>query len=511
MRRSLLVAVLVIFAVLSGCGGGDSGGPPIHPPTNNDPAPDSLSGTVTFKGTPLPNATVVAFLTNANTVYQTATTDANGNYTLTGMKSTGNVPGEYQFWVTKNGYGFYPSVGSGGKVMRWDYTGQFYGNGVTDTAIYFTVIDYQALPDGSLTSANFAAYDGSAPLVSLGSTGQQISYAAGDDGAQRNGLAWTASGRFTDNSDGTITDSLTGLVWLKNAGCFDPINWFGAVADANGLASGQCGLTDASSAGQWRLPNLNELESLIDVSASNPALPANHPFANVASGIYWTSTSYFGGQTGSPNAWAIRMSDGRYINDSSANAKTTASNAVWAVKGKGIGGSLKLQATGAYVPFATNDDGSSLMGVPLTFPRWVDNGNGTVTDTMTGLVWLKQANCFNSTWSVALAAVNLLASGQCGLTDGSAAGSWRMPNRNEMQSLSDRAQNNHAAFYSHTYLSSSNLLYQAAIFNNFLELQYYWTSTSDAANPGAAWTVYSCDFGVYDTPKSNAGYTLAVR
>jgi hypothetical protein len=41
--------------------------------------------------------------------------------------------------------------------------------------------------------------------------------------------------------------------------------------------------------------------------------------------------------------------------------------------------------------------------------------------------------------------------------------------------------------------------------------QYFWTSTTDAADTGEAWTVFSCDFGVYDTPKSNVGYTLAVR
>jgi hypothetical protein len=41
--------------------------------------------------------------------------------------------------------------------------------------------------------------------------------------------------------------------------------------------------------------------------------------------------------------------------------------------------------------------------------------------------------------------------------------------------------------------------------------QYYWTSTTCAADPTKAWTAYSCDFGVYDLPKSNLGYTLAVR
>ena len=37
------------------------------------------------------------------------------------------------------------------------------------------------------------------------------------------------------------------------------------------------------------------------------------------------------------------------------------------------------------------------------------------------------------------------------------------------------------------------------------------TSTTDASDPTEAWTVFSCDYGVYDTPKTAAGYTLAVR
>jgi hypothetical protein len=119
------------------------------------------------------------------------------------------------------------------------------------------------------------------------------------------------------------------------------------------------------------------------------------------------------------------------------------------------GGVVKLAATGYYDEpgqVVAGDDGSVQAGVPLTYPRFVDNGNGTVTDTVTGLVWLKQANCLRANWAEAVAAVQSLASGQCGLTDGSAAGAWRMPNRNEMQSLEDRMENNHADFLNATYV-----------------------------------------------------------
>jgi hypothetical protein len=464
-------------------------------------------GTVQFKGTPLAGATVTLWLTNTNTIVQTATTGADGSYSFSSIQAEGNVAAVYQLWASKPGFGFYPSVGSGASVIRFDHTGNYHGNGVTDTAIYLTVIQFTAAPNVNLTDADFTAYDGSVPFVSLPRTGQVARYAGGDDGSLLKGTSWP-DGRFTDNSDGTVSDHLTGLIWLRNAGCFSPALFATALVDVNQVASGACGLADGSKPGGWRLPNLNELESMIDVSQSNPALPAGSPFTNVSNGIYWSSTSYFGGETGSPTAWIIRLNDGRYVNDSVSNIKATSNNAVWAVKGTG-GGTIKLQSTGQSITYASGDDGSVQAGVPPTYPRWVDNSNGTITDTVTGLIWLKKADCIHADWEDALAAVNSLASGQCELTYGSAAGSWRMPNRNELQSLSDRMETNHAAFFNATYLNWDGTLYRAPIFTDFVEGQYYWTSTTEAANTNEAWTVFSCDYGIYDTPKSNTGYALA--
>ena len=144
------------------------------------------------------------------------TADASGNYTFSSLQAGGNVPTEYQFWATKAGYGFYPSVGSGAKVMRAGMNGQFAGLNTGNVPIDFIVIDWVPQPYSTLSGANFAAYDGSNPLVNVAATGQSFSYASGDDGAQRKGVAWPAS-RFTDNTDGTVTDHLTGLIWLQNA------------------------------------------------------------------------------------------------------------------------------------------------------------------------------------------------------------------------------------------------------------------------------------------------------
>jgi len=525
--RFLLTFLSIAF--FAACGNGGSGGntdPGVPPPTN------SVSGNVLFNGNPLAGVDITAFNTNSDpsTVFAVTTTDANGNYSFSGLQTPcNNCVINYQFVASKTGYSFNPFmsikpsgnrtgylwnpapqnwyVNTGAAITRAGYNGNF-TNPNGGAGIMFNVINFNSLVNNSVTGADFNAYNSSTPLVSLASTGQQTSYVIGDDASKGKGVAWPVP-RYVDNSDGTITDNLTGLVWLKKADCFAPTTWAGALADIYQLANGQCNLSDGSTAGQWRLPNIIELESIVDVSAINPAVTAGF-FTNV-SGMYWSSTVYYGGQDGTTEAWVIRFSDGRYVNDNVDNVMATSNNAVWAVKGVG-GGTVKLQATGAYVPFGSGDDGTVESGVPLPSPRFIDNANGTVTDTLTGLIWLKKADCINDTWTGALNTINLLASGQCGLTDGSTAGSWRMPNRHEMQSLADRGQNNQALYFDETFVSGTvGVNSQPAIFTNFTELQFYWTSTTDAANTTKAWTVYSCDFGVYDILKTNTGYTLAVR
>lgn len=86
-----------------------------------------------------------------------------------------------------------------------------------------------------------------------------------------------------------------------------------------------------------------------------------------------------------------------------------------------------------------------------------------------------------------------------------------MPNRTEMQSLADRNENNEADLFDTGFLNPDQSVFQEAVFGSFMAAQYYWTSTTDAADTAQAWSVYSCDFGVYATIKSAVDYTLAVR
>jgi hypothetical protein len=146
-------------------------------------------------------------------------------------------------------------------------------------------------------------------------TGQTVSYAAGDDGEIQAGVT-PPTPRFKNNGDGTVTDKLTGLMWLKQDDCLGPVSWAQALMAASTLVSGRCGLSDRSKAGDWRLPNVRELLSLVDFGFSSPALSntdgtAQWSEGDVFSGSpsrgYWTSTT----RDASPgSAWLVEMGEG---------------------------------------------------------------------------------------------------------------------------------------------------------------------------------------------------------
>ncbi len=155
-------------------------------------------------------------------------------------------------------------------------------------------------------------------------TGQTTSYASGDDGDLEKGVAWP-NPRFTDNSDGTVTDNLTGLIWLKNANAFGFRGWATALTDCATLNSGEAGLSDGSVEGDWRLPNIRELQSLIDYGRYNPALPSGHPFTGVQSGYYWSSSTV---AVNTVFAWSVAL-DGGYV----SNGYKPSTDYVWPVRG----------------------------------------------------------------------------------------------------------------------------------------------------------------------------------
>ncbi len=178
-----------------------------------------------------------------------------------------------------------------------------------------------AIPaDQILTGTTIFGVDGTASAGGgLSATGQTSCWDAvgssvpctgtGQDGDTLKGTALS----YTDNGNGTVTDNVTGLMWVKDPSAigtpFDAgMTWQNALTNCNALSYG--GHDD------WRLPNIKELESLVNFENISPAINTT-VFPNTQSGYYWSSTSYQpdGKHSG---AWYVDFYNG-YMN---SDAKT---------------------------------------------------------------------------------------------------------------------------------------------------------------------------------------------
>lgn len=155
--------------------------------------------------------------------------------------------------------------------------------------------------------------------------------------------------------------------------------------------------------------------------------------------------------------------------------------------------------------FVDGEDGNVNIGLPIPTPRFTDNNNGTVTDNLTGLVWLKNASAF-LTWTEALTYCNTLAHGTAGLTDGSAPGDWRLPNRFELESLINLA-------YEQPCISNAVGNAKWTANNPFSNVQstWYWSGTTCAHDTTRAWGL-GLDYGFVNYgEKTYENYVWPVR
>lgn len=297
--------------------------------------------------------------------------------------------------------------------------------------------------------------------VSCGGTGQ--------DGDLRSGAVWPDP-RFVDEGDGSVRDQMTGLIWLRDADRFGEVAWTEALEHAGNLESGGGGLEDGSQRGDWRLPNIKELLSLVDYGSAAPALPKGHPFHNVRNAIYWTSTTL---ASAPALAWMVTSAIAPAVFDLKGNASR-----MWPVRGVGrvpqTGQGQCWDATGRPIDGkGSGQDGDLRAGLEPPDPRFVDNRDGTVTDLLTGLVWLRNANSFGwRRWGKALEECNELRDGRHGLSDGSQPGDWRLPNVREVESLVD-------------YGRVGPSLPEGHLFDDVAPTSY-WTSTTVASAPTQA-------------------------
>ena len=160
-----------------------------------------------------------------------------------------------------------------------------------------------------------------AGAVNLPKTGQETCYdengnviecsGTGQDGDIQAGVEWPEP-RFVDNGDGTVTDKLTGLMWLKDASCIGKKMWRDAldgVADFNTNPSNYSCTDYTANYTDWVLPNIIELESLVNAEESNTAVWLNtQGFNNVIWSFYWSASNY--GEIYTNYSWYVDMGTG---------------------------------------------------------------------------------------------------------------------------------------------------------------------------------------------------------
>lgn len=265
--------------------------------------------------------------------------------------------------------------------------------------------------------------------------------------------------RFTDNGDGTVTDNETGLIWLRDVGCLPVSDWSQAQQACAALKSGDCGLSDGSQPGDWRMPSIGELIGLLDYrflpALSNTAGSApwrqGDPFENVSlDDLYWSATA--AAQAPTALAWGGAFNNGNIYNDFQSSPYHP-----WPVRGP----------VAAPVP-----------------QRFTINGDGTVTDNQTRLVWLQNANAFGLLrWSDAIKSVGSLASGQHGLEDESKPGDWRLPTMKELLNLLDFRYAGPVVSNTAGTLPAT----QGDPFDNIVISNLYWSATTYTQHDDIAW------------------------
>ncbi len=271
-----------------------------------------------------------------------------------------------------------------------------------------------------------------------------------------------------------IRDNVTGLIWenkTSDGSIHDSsktFTWCDTNPATNGGVQGICGagsgdaatdteayikaLNDAQfgSFSDWRMPTVKELQSIVDYGRENQAIYTTF-FPGTVSSHYWSSTTY---ARYTYYAWFVPFGDG-YANgyDKSYDVPVRAVRA-------GQTGSLD---------------------------HLVINGDGTVTDKATGLMW-QQETGYGRNWQAALEYAETLS--MAGYDD------WRMPTVKELESIVDYGRENQAI--------------DTTFFPGTVSF-YYWSSTTHAGYPSHAWLVDFYSGFVTNYNESNNNYVRAVR
>ena len=245
---------------------------------------------------------------------------------------------------------------------------------------------------------------------------------------------------LTDNGDGTITDHVTGLTWQQDPSS-NTFTWQEAMD--------YCEVLEFAGYDDWRAPTAKELFSISNFNSGWPYL--NTDFFSLASGHvtkdeqYWSSNHYVGVtvEGGTDAAFGV--------NHVTGHIKAYPANATGPIGGK-------------YV--------RAVRGNTIGENEYIDNGDETITDSSTGLMWMKNDNGEGINWKVALTYAET--SEFAGYDD------WRLPNVKELQSIVDYGYSPSATNPDEVGPAIDPIFNCTPIINEAGDddYAYYWTSTS---------------------------------
>ena len=277
---------------------------------------------------------------------------------------------------------------------------------------------------------------------------------------------------YTDNGDGTITDNVTGLMWQRSPDtdgdgdidADDKLSYGEAVAGASTLGLG--GYND------WRLPTIKELYSLIDFSGIDPS---GYEGTDTSGLLPFIDTAYFDFAYGDTTA-GERIIDAQYA--STTKYVSTTMNGNETMFGVNFAdGRIKGYPTEHKSFFVLYVRGNTGYGQN----DFTDNGDGTISDNATGLMWAQNDSGIGLNWEEALAWVEAQnVANYLGFSD------WRLTDAKELQSIVDYSRSPDT-----TDSAAIDPLFNAtSITNEAGQTDYpcYWSNTTHAnmsAAPGA--------------------------
>lgn len=244
---------------------------------------------------------------------------------------------------------------------------------------------------------------------------------------------------YHDNSDGTVIDILNDLQWQKEES--SPMNWEEALTYCENLDG-------IGAKSDWRLPNLKELQSLVDYTRHSPAIDVEH-FPGVGSSNYWSSTtSSASGQYGSAYAWRVNFYQGTwniFVKTSDSYVRCVRNIEIVYKKIPDTGQISCYDQSGNKITCPMPGDPMAQDGsYSINPPSFTDNEDGTVTDNNTGLIWQKTDEGVDRTWG---SATSYCADNIPGLP----GAGWRLPTIKELVSIRDMEKRIYGRFLNNAF------------------------------------------------------------